>query len=183
MFSVLSITMSLVLARLAIVNPAARAACNPVLTGAIGISIGNGNLEVGYAGSIAGAAIISQALTPGPAEYIPEASTISNGGFVLKDVNQPGSAAGLFLTLLNGAIELETLVTPEDGTQGCEFVCSTCNDPSTVGVRGVISSSCSVVNGATGQCLQIESAAGDVVTVATCADLGSGSQYFDVYLS
>ncbi|KAF8189483.1 hypothetical protein K438DRAFT_1763695 [Mycena galopus ATCC 62051] len=183
MFSFISIATSLVLARVAIANPAARAACNPVLTGAIGISIGNGNLEVGYAGSIAGAAIISQALTAGAAEYIPEASTISNGGFLLKDVNQPGSAAGLFPTLVNGTVELETLVTPEDGTQGWGFVCSTCNDPSTVGVAGVIGSLCNVVNGATGQCLQIGSAAGDGITVATCADLGSGSQYFDVYLS
>ncbi|KAF8217512.1 hypothetical protein K438DRAFT_1952404 [Mycena galopus ATCC 62051] len=182
MFSVVSIAVSLVLARVAIANPVARAACNPALN-AQGISIASGSLEVGYASGVAGAAIISQGLTATAAEYIGETATISNGGFVLKDANQAGSAAGLYPTLSNGALTLETLVSPEDGTQGWGFVCSTCNDPSTVAAGGVLASSCNVVNGATGQCLQVGSAAGDDATVATCSDLGSGSQYFTVYLA
>ncbi|KAJ7677996.1 hypothetical protein DFH06DRAFT_1465806 [Mycena polygramma] len=180
MFSVISIVTSLVLARVAMANPVTRAACNPALAGT-GISIASGNLELGYASSVAGAPIISQALTATAAEFIGEASTITNGGFVLKDANQENQAVGLFPTLVNGAIQLQTLVTPEDGTQGWGFVCSTCTDPSTVGAGGVIGSACNVVSGSTGQCLQIGSAAGDAVTIANCADVGSGSQYFDVY--
>ncbi|KAF7377522.1 hypothetical protein MSAN_00174300 [Mycena sanguinolenta] len=182
MFSVISIALSLALARMATANPVARAACNPVLAGN-GISIASGSLEMGYSSSVAGASIISQALTATAAEYVAVAATITNGGFVLKDVNQPNQAAGLYPTWVNGAIELQTLVTPEDGTQGWGFVCSECNDPSTVGAGGVIGSSCNVVNGWTGQCLQIGAAAGDAVTIANCADLGSGSQYFNVYLA
>lgn len=83
MFSVVSIVASLVLARAAVANPVARAACNPTLAGN-GISIASGSLEVGYTSSVAGASIISQALTTTGAEYIAEASTITNGGFVLK---------------------------------------------------------------------------------------------------
>ncbi|KAJ6551231.1 hypothetical protein B0H19DRAFT_1156976, partial [Mycena capillaripes] len=180
MFSVFSIVASLVLARAAIANPVARATCNPALAGT-GITIASGTLELGYASSVAGAAIISQALSATSAEYIGEASTITNGGFLLKDANQDNHAAGLFPTWVNGAIQLQTLVTPEDGTQGWGFVCSTCNDPTTVGEGGVIASSCNVVSGWTGQCLQIGSSAGAPVTIANCADLGSGPQYFDVY--
>ncbi|KAF7369286.1 hypothetical protein MVEN_00256400 [Mycena venus] len=182
MFSVISIAASFVLASVAVANPVARAACNPALAG-VGISIASGNLEVGYTGGVAGASIISQALITTGAEYLAEAATTVNGGFVLKDINQAGNAAGLFVTWVNGAIELETLVTPEDGKQGWGFVCSTCNDPSTVAEGGVIASSCNVVNGWTGQCLQIGSAAGAAVTVANCADVGSGPQYFSVYRS
>ncbi|KAJ7312882.1 hypothetical protein DFH08DRAFT_1087437 [Mycena albidolilacea] len=179
MFSVTSIVASLVLAGVASANPVARAACNPALAG-LGISIASGSLEIGYGSSVAGAAIISQTLSATGAEYIAEASTITNGGFVLKDVNQPNQAAGLFPTWVNGVIELETLVTPQDGTQGWGFVCSTCNDPSTVAEGGVVASSCTVVNGFTGQCLQIGSAAGSAVTIANCVS-GSSAQSFAVY--
>ncbi|KAJ6482478.1 hypothetical protein C8R45DRAFT_1099764 [Mycena sanguinolenta] len=182
MFSVTSLALSLALARMAMANPVARGACNPAIAGT-GISIASGSLEIGYSSSVAGAPIISQALTATAPEYIAEASTIANGGFVLKDVNQPNQAPGLYPTFVNGTIELQTLVTPEDGKQGWGFVCSTCNDPSTVGAGGVIASSCNVVNGWTGQCLQVGAAAGDAVAIANCADLGSGSQYFDVYLA
>ncbi|KAJ7769695.1 hypothetical protein DFH07DRAFT_282316 [Mycena maculata] len=183
MFSVVFIVASLALARAAVANPVARAACNPTLAGN-GISIGSGTLEVGYSNSVAGAPIISRALTTtAAAEYIAETTTIFNGGFLLEDANQPGSAAGLFPTNVDGVLSLETLVTPEDGTQGWGFVCSACNDPTTVGAGGVLASGCNVVSGTTGQCLQIGSAAGDAVTVATCTDLASGPQSFDVYLS
>ncbi|KAJ6598260.1 hypothetical protein DFH09DRAFT_1272041 [Mycena vulgaris] len=182
MLSAVSIITSLALAGAAMGNPIARAACNPNMAGS-GVSIASGNLELGYSSSVAGAAIISQVLSATGPEFIAEASTISNGGFVLKDSNQDNHAAGLFPTWVNGAIELETLVTPEDGKQGWGFVCSTCNDPTTVGDGGVIASACNVVSGWTGQCLQIGSSAGDPVTIANCADLGSGSQYFDVYQS
>ncbi|KAJ7801603.1 hypothetical protein B0H14DRAFT_3489368 [Mycena olivaceomarginata] len=57
-------------------------------------------------------------------------------------------------------------MTPQDGKQGW------------VGAGGVLASSCTVVNGFTGQC---GSAAGDAVTIANCAGSGSGPQYFDVY--
>jgi hypothetical protein len=83
MFSVISILASLVLARVAIATPVARAACNPTLAG-IGISIASGSLELGYASSVAGAPIISQALSASSPEFIAVASTIANGGFVLK---------------------------------------------------------------------------------------------------
>ncbi|KAJ7097659.1 hypothetical protein C8R44DRAFT_748370 [Mycena epipterygia] len=187
MFSVSSIIASLVLASAAVANPVARAACNPKIAGS-GISIGSGNLELGFSGSVAGAPIISQALTPAGPEFIVEVSTISNGGFVLKsltpcthrDVDQPNQAPGLFPTNVNGAVELQTLVTPEDGTQGWGFVCSTCNDPTTVGAGGAVASGCNVVSAFSGQCLQIGSAVGDAVTLATCTDLGSGPQSFDV---
>ncbi|KAJ7097662.1 hypothetical protein C8R44DRAFT_369002 [Mycena epipterygia] len=181
MFSVFSLVASLALARAAVANPVARAACNPTLAGS-GISISSGSLEIGYSSSVAGAPIISQALTASSPEFIAEASTITNGGFVLKDANQPNQAAGLFPTFVNGALELATLVTPEDGKQGWGFVCSTCNDPATVGTGGVVASGCNIVSGWSGQCLQIGSAAGDAVTIVNCADLGSGPQYFDVYL-
>ncbi|KAJ7182789.1 hypothetical protein C8R43DRAFT_968095 [Mycena crocata] len=182
MFSTIFIVVSLIFGRATIGNPVARAACNPTLAGS-GISIASGNLELGYASSVSGAPIISQALSPTSPEFIAEAATISNGGFILKDSNQDNHAAGLFPTWVNGVLKLETLVTPEDGKQGWGFICSTCNNPSTVGEGGVIASSCNVVSGWTGQCLQIGNAAGDAVTVANCADLGSGSQYFDIYLA
>ncbi|KAJ7489202.1 hypothetical protein FB451DRAFT_1553074 [Mycena latifolia] len=182
MFSVVSVLASLALARAAAANPVARAACNPSMAGA-GVSIASGSLQIGYASSVAGAPIISQALSAIAAEFIAVASTIANGGYVLEDANQDNHSAGLYPTSVSGAVELETLVTPEDGTQGWGFVCSTCNDASTVGAGGVIASSCNVVNGFTGKCLQIGSAAGAAVTTATCTDLGSGSQYFDIYLS
>ncbi|KAJ7806344.1 hypothetical protein B0H14DRAFT_3882400 [Mycena olivaceomarginata] len=97
-------------------KPVAHAACNPALARA-GTSIASGNLEIGYRGSTAGASIISQTFTATAAEYIAEAMTTANGGFVLKDVNQPNQAARLFPTLVNDAIELETLVTPQDGAR------------------------------------------------------------------
>ncbi|KAJ6598261.1 hypothetical protein DFH09DRAFT_1394361 [Mycena vulgaris] len=181
MFSFVAIIASLVLTRAAVANPIARAACNPTMAGS-GISIASGNLEIGYAGSVAGAALISQPLTSNSPEFIAVQATTVNGGFVLKDVNQDNHAAGLFPTWVNGTIKLETLVTPEDGKQGWGFVCSACQDPTTVGASGVIASSCTVVNGWTGQCLQIGSAAGAPVTIANCVGLGSGPQYFDVYL-
>lgn len=84
MFSVIYIVASVVLAVTA--NPVARAACNPALAGT-GISIASGTLELGYASSVAGASIISQALAATSAEFIGEASTITNGGFVLKLVD------------------------------------------------------------------------------------------------
>ncbi|KAJ7472403.1 hypothetical protein B0H11DRAFT_2038876 [Mycena galericulata] len=182
MLTISSIVASLFLAGAAVANPVARAACNPTIAGS-GITIASGNLAVGYSSSVAGAPIISQALVSTAALYIAEASTISNGGFVLKDADQPGTAAGLYPTNVNGALSLETLVTPEDGTQGWGFVCSACNSASTTGEGGVIASGCNVVSGATGQCLQIGSAAGAAVTVAECTDLGSGAQSFDVYLA
>ncbi|KAJ7097654.1 hypothetical protein C8R44DRAFT_949230 [Mycena epipterygia] len=114
MLSIFDIVASLALARAAVANPVARATCNPAVTDS-GISIGSGNLELGYASSVVGAPIISQALTPAGPEFIAEASTIANGGFVLKDVNQPNQATALFPTLVNGALSLETLVSPEDG--------------------------------------------------------------------
>jgi hypothetical protein len=83
MFSVTSIVASLVLAGVASANPVTRAACNPALAG-LGISIASGSLEIGYGSSVAGAAIISQTLSTTGAEYIAEAATITNGGFVLK---------------------------------------------------------------------------------------------------
>ncbi|KAJ7705573.1 hypothetical protein B0H17DRAFT_1175362 [Mycena rosella] len=181
MFSAFFIIAALALVRAGVANPIARAACNPTMAGS-GISIVSGNLEVGYASSVAGAPLISQALTTNAAEYIAEAATTANGGYVLKDVNQSNQAPGLFPTWVNGALELETLVTPEDGKQGWGFVCSTCNDPTTVGASGLLASGCNVVNGWTGQCLQIGSAVDAPVTIANCADLGSGSQYFDVYV-
>ncbi|KAJ6618146.1 hypothetical protein B0H10DRAFT_2217918 [Mycena sp. CBHHK59/15] len=183
MLSVFSIVASLALASTAAANPvAARAACNPTLAGS-GISIASGGLELGYASSVAGAPLISQPLSATAAEFIAVTSSVSNGGFILKDVNQDNHAAGLYPSYVNGALELETLVTPQDGKQGWGFVCSTCNDPTTVGAGGVVGASCNVVNGWTGQCLQIGSASGDPVTIVNCADLGSGSQYFDVYLA
>ncbi|KAJ7677989.1 hypothetical protein DFH06DRAFT_1167609 [Mycena polygramma] len=180
MFSIVSVLASLVLARVAIANPVARAACNPALNG-VGFSIANGNLELGYASSIAGAPIISQALSANAAEFIGEAATISNGGFVSKDANQDNHAIGLFPTWIDGAIELQPLVTPEDGKQGWGFICSTCNDPATVGEGGVIASSCAVVCSWTGQCLQIGSDIGAAVTILNCDDRGSGAQYFDIF--
>lgn len=62
---------------------AARAACNPVLAGS-GISITSGGLELGYASSTAGAAIISQTFTSTAAEFIAETYPTTNGGFYLK---------------------------------------------------------------------------------------------------
>lgn len=83
MLSLPSIIASLALSHVAFANPiSARAACNPDLAGR-GINIASGSLELGYASSVAGASIISQALSPG-VEFIAEASTIFNGGFVLK---------------------------------------------------------------------------------------------------
>ncbi|KAJ7835657.1 hypothetical protein B0H14DRAFT_2795706, partial [Mycena olivaceomarginata] len=79
------------------------------------------DLEIGYRGSTAGAPIISQTFTATATEYIAEVATTANAGFVLKDVNQPNQAAGLFPTWVNGAIELETLVTPQDGRAGDLF--------------------------------------------------------------
>ncbi|KAJ7489003.1 hypothetical protein FB451DRAFT_1552922 [Mycena latifolia] len=182
MFSVFSILASLALTRAALANPVARGpACNPNMAQS-GISIASGTLEVGYASSVAGAPLISQALSANSPEFIVVNATTVNGGFVLKDANQDNHSAGLYPTWVNGAIKLETLVTPEDGKQGWGFICSTCNDPTTVGAGGVIASSCNIRNGWTGQCLQIGNAAGAPVTIANCADLGSGSQYFDVYL-
>jgi hypothetical protein len=84
MFSVTSIVASLVLARVALATPVARGACNPALASGTGISIASGNLELGYASSVAGAPIISQALSTTAVEFISVASTVSNGGFVLK---------------------------------------------------------------------------------------------------
>jgi hypothetical protein len=84
MFSVTSIVASLVLARVALATPVAHGACNPALASGTGISIASGNLELGYASSVAGAPIISQALSTTAVEFISVASTVSNGGFVLK---------------------------------------------------------------------------------------------------
>ncbi|KAJ7029888.1 hypothetical protein C8F04DRAFT_1236810 [Mycena alexandri] len=183
MFSIVSVAASLLLAHGAVANPIARGACNPALSSGAAISIGSGNLEIGYTGSVPSAAIISEGLTTNSAEFFAIPATIENGGFVLQVVNQDNHSPRLFPTWVNGTLELETLVTPEDGKQGFGFICSSCSDPSTVGIGGVIGASCNVVSGWTGQCLQIGSAVGDAVTVANCADLGSGSQYFDVYLA
>ncbi|KAJ7097660.1 hypothetical protein C8R44DRAFT_859825 [Mycena epipterygia] len=180
MFSVFAIVASLALARAAVANPVARAACNPNLAGS-GISIAVGSLEIGYASSVAGTPIISQALSTTSPEFIAEASTSANGGFLLKDANQPNQAAALFPTLVSGALELETLVSPQDGTQGWAFVCSTCNDPSTVAAGGVVASDCNVKSVFSGQCLQIGGAAGAAVTVTACTDL-PGPQFFEVFL-
>ncbi|KAJ6577744.1 hypothetical protein B0H19DRAFT_1370841 [Mycena capillaripes] len=178
MFSPASLILALGITRASVAHPTARAACNPVMTGSA-ISIGNGGLEIGYAGSVAGASITSQALSTLSPEFIVETATTVNGGFVLKDVNQDNHAPGLFPTYINGTLKLETLVAPEDGTQNWGFVCSVCNDPTTIGgAGGVIASKCNVVSGRTGQCLQIGKAAGVPVTLGSCADLGS----FDVYL-
>ncbi|KAJ7220626.1 hypothetical protein GGX14DRAFT_431517 [Mycena pura] len=173
------VTLSLILAHAvaAMANPVARAACNPSLAGS-GVSIASGSLELGYSSSVAGAVIISQPLSATSPEFIAEATTVSNGGFLLKDSNQDNHAAGLFCTNVNGSLELETAVSPEDGTQGWGFVCSTCNAVTT----GLIASGCNVVSGFSGKCLQIGSAVGDAVAIATCSDLGAGPQYFDVYV-
>ncbi|KAJ7220627.1 hypothetical protein GGX14DRAFT_540754 [Mycena pura] len=179
MFSLAPIVASLLLVSAALATPMARAACNPSLSGS-GLSIANGNLEIGYTSSVAGAPLISQTFSLAP-EFIGEASTIDNGGFVLKDVNQDNHAPGLFPTFVDGgALELETLATPEDGKQGWGFVCSTCSDFTTAATP--IASGCTIRSGWTGQCLQIGSAAGDLVTLATCTGLGSGPQYFDIYV-
>ncbi|KAJ7733936.1 hypothetical protein B0H16DRAFT_1732035 [Mycena metata] len=184
MFSIVSLAAAAVLlARNAVANPIARAACNPTLTSGTAISIGGGSLEIGYTSSVPGAAIISETLSTTAAEFFAIPATIENGGYVLQVVNQDNHSPRLFPTWVNGTLELETLVTPEDGKQGFGFVCSSCSDPSTVGIGGVIGASCNVVSGWTGQCLQIGSAVGDAVTIANCADLGSGSQYFDIYLA
>ncbi|KAJ7678059.1 hypothetical protein DFH06DRAFT_1422536 [Mycena polygramma] len=174
MFSVFSILASLVLARVAAANPVARSACNPALAGAA-ISIASGNLDLGYPSSVAGAPIVSQALSATAAEFIGEASTITNGGFVLKDANQENQV----VTLVNGTPELQALVTPEDGTQGWGFVCSTCNAPSAVDAGGVLASSCNIVSGSTGQCLQIGDSTGAPVTIVNCPAVGS----FDVIIA
>ncbi|KAJ7454615.1 hypothetical protein B0H11DRAFT_1926438 [Mycena galericulata] len=147
------------------------------------ISFASGDYEVGYAGSAAGSPIISQALTPTSAEFIVENTTIVNGGFMLKDWNQAGSAVPLFLTDVSGALALEPLVFPEAGTQGFGFVCYTCNDPTTVGAGEVLASACNIVSGWSGQCLQIQEGIGSPVELTNCQDLGLGSQYFDVYLA
>ncbi|KAJ6504092.1 hypothetical protein C8R47DRAFT_177018 [Mycena vitilis] len=167
MFTVCYIVASLVLARVAAANPVARAACNPALAGAA-MSIASGNLDLGYPSSVTGAPIVSQALSA-TAEFIGEASTISNGGFVLKDANQESQV----VTLINGALELQALVAPEDGTQGWGFVCSTCNAPSAIGAGGVLASSCNIVSGSTGQCVQIGGSAGAPVTIVNCPAVGS----------
>jgi len=160
---------------------AARAACNPVFAHS-GVSIASGGLELGYNGSTAGAAIISQTFSPS-AEFIGEVYPTTNGGYYLKDANQENQAAGLFPTWVNGSLELETQSSTLDGKQDWAFICASCADASTVGAGGAIGSSCNVVNGWTGQCVQIGSAAGDVATIVNCDDLGSGPQYFDVIMS
>ncbi|KAJ7176758.1 hypothetical protein C8R46DRAFT_1346718 [Mycena filopes] len=180
MFSLTFLVASLVLARVAVANPFARAACNPTLAGS-GVNIAVGSLEIGYASAVPGASVVSQALSTTAFEFIAETATTINGGFSLKTVNEPNQAAALFPTASNGALKLQTLVTPADGTQNFGFVCSTCNNPSTVAQGGVVASTCNVVSGVTGQCVQIGSAAGSAVTLATCS--GSSSQSFDVYLA
>ncbi|KAJ7791725.1 hypothetical protein B0H14DRAFT_3500178 [Mycena olivaceomarginata] len=96
MFSVTLHRCLLVLAGVASANPVTRAACNPALAG-LGISIASGSLEIGYGSSVAGRR-----------DYLADII-----GY--RDVNQPNQAAGLFPTWVNGVIELETLVTPQDG--------------------------------------------------------------------
>ncbi|KAJ7918341.1 hypothetical protein B0H13DRAFT_1993348 [Mycena leptocephala] len=170
MFSVVYITASLALAHVAVANPVARATCDPALNGAE-ISIANGNMEFGYANAAA--------LSVTTAEFIGMISDELTG-LGLKEAK---FAAGLFATLVNGTLELETQLAPGDGPQGWDFVCSTCTDPSTVGAGGVMASSCNIINSVTEQCLQMGSAAGAPVTIANCANLGSGPQYFDIYLA
>ncbi|KAJ7677995.1 hypothetical protein DFH06DRAFT_1121537 [Mycena polygramma] len=88
--------------------------CYPALAGTE-ISIVRESLELGYASSVAGAPIISQALSTTTAEFIGEPSVFYNNGFVLLDAKQDDNATALVPTWANGAIELQTLVTPEDG--------------------------------------------------------------------
>ncbi|KAF7324626.1 hypothetical protein MKEN_00504100 [Mycena kentingensis (nom. inval.)] len=162
---------------MALATPVARAACNPALAGA-GLSIASGGFEIGYTSSTAGASAITQAFSLAP-EFIGENTTVSNGGFLLKDANQDNHAAGLFLTFVDGAPKLETLITPQDGHQGWGFICAECGNftPS-----GRFASSCNVVSGWTGQCLQIGTKVGDPVQLANCNGLGSGPQYFDLFV-
>ncbi|KAJ7621295.1 hypothetical protein FB45DRAFT_928883 [Roridomyces roridus] len=180
MLSITSIVASLLLAHTALANPVARASCNPNIASQ-GISLGSGTLEVGYASSVAGAAIVTQALTTAAAEYIVANAQTSNGGFQFIDFNESGASTQLVQTNSNGAVSLQTLVTPESGTQDWGLVCSTCNDASTVSAGGAFATGCNVVSGATGKCLQIGSAAGAAVTVQTCTDLASGPQVFTIY--
>ncbi|KAJ7100745.1 hypothetical protein B0H15DRAFT_796449 [Mycena belliarum] len=176
LFKFLSVLASLALAHTALATPVARAACNPTMAGTE-ITIASGALAVGYARSTAGAPLVSKNRSAAAGEWIAEPSTVANGGFVLRDA----ASAGLYATWTSGALALEPLVAPEDGKQGWGFVCAECHDSSTVGAGGVIASACNVVSGWTGQCLQIGSAAGAPVAVANCADLGAGTQYFEVY--
>ncbi|KAF7358144.1 hypothetical protein MVEN_00862500 [Mycena venus] len=182
MLSGISIVATLALATAALANPIAGGTCNPTITGS-GISITSGGLELGYLTSASGAPIISQAVTTGSPEFLAEESTIFNGGFILKDSAQPSQAPQLLLTDIEGSQipRLEDRATPD--AQGWEFICSTCDDPNTVGNGGVIASNCSIVSGGSGKCLQIGSIVGAAATIVTCANLGSGSQYFDIYLA
>ncbi|KAJ7621288.1 hypothetical protein FB45DRAFT_139044 [Roridomyces roridus] len=175
MLSTASIVASLLPAHSVLANPVARASCNPSIAGQ-GISLGSGAFEVGYTGSVAGAAIVTEALTTS-AEYI---VATSNGGLQFIDFNESGASSQLYQTNSDGAVSLQTLVTPENGTQDWSLVCSICNDPSTVGSGGAIATGCNVISSASGKCLQIGSAVGAAVTVETCTDLGDGAQVFVV---
>ncbi|KAJ7185037.1 hypothetical protein C8R46DRAFT_1300839 [Mycena filopes] len=67
-------------------TPVARAACNPAIANTA-ISIASGSLEIGYAGSVPGVAVVSEGLTPNAPEFIAVPATVVNGGFVLQVLN------------------------------------------------------------------------------------------------
>ncbi|KAJ7454620.1 hypothetical protein B0H11DRAFT_2069220, partial [Mycena galericulata] len=82
MFSSSFILASLLLARATVSSPVPRDACTPTVIGS-GITIASGDWEIGYASSVAGAPVISEALTATTAEFLVENTTLSNGGFLL----------------------------------------------------------------------------------------------------
>ncbi|KAJ7621292.1 hypothetical protein FB45DRAFT_1032548 [Roridomyces roridus] len=182
MLAIASVFASLFLAATA--NPVARAACNPDLAGQL-ISIGSGSFEIGYGSSVVGAPIVTHALAPLTAEWVAEIPS-NHLGFLLADFNGPNPQ--LYTTNANGVsvgnLTLQNLISPPDsGVQTWGFVCTTCNAPGSVSHGGVIASSCNVVTGSSGKCLQIGSTVGAAATVQTCTDLPTGPQKFSVYLA
>jgi hypothetical protein len=83
MLSVVTVLAALVLASIS--PTGAASTCNPTFPPGVGISIANAALELGYTNPVTpGAPVISQALTAGSPEFIPENPTTFTGGVLLK---------------------------------------------------------------------------------------------------